>query len=105
MNTPTLPKGRAFECPVCGRHQCVVKDSRPHTLGGVRRRRECHHCKHRWTTYEVTYNEQMETIRLTGMAERFYALSNQNKDIVEAVMDAIMTEDEKRCVFRKPQND
>lgn len=31
---------------------------------GIRRRRECKRCKHRWTTYELTAErvEQLETI-------------------------------------------
>ena len=38
-------------CPQCGYKKSFIKDSRP-VADGIRRRRECENCSHRWTTYE-----------------------------------------------------
>ena len=40
-----------FDCPECGCPENFVPDSRP-VQNGIRRRRECIECGHRWTTYE-----------------------------------------------------
>ena len=41
-------------CPKCGNPQSIVTNSRPtKRKPGVRRRRECCACKHRWTTMEM----------------------------------------------------
>lgn len=40
-------------CPACSAPDSQVSDSRPCEGGnGVRRRRKCPRCEHRWTTYE-----------------------------------------------------
>lgn len=43
-------------CPQCHSNRLDVKDSRPHTLGGVciKRRRQCAVCKEKVITYEIT---------------------------------------------------
>jgi transcriptional regulator NrdR family protein len=43
----------SFLCPSCGTGKGQVKDSRP-TEAGIRRRRVCMSCRHRWTTMEMT---------------------------------------------------
>lgn len=45
-------------CPVCGKRQYKVIETRPTSFRGVgqnirRRRRRCDHCGHRDTTYEI----------------------------------------------------
>jgi transcriptional regulator NrdR family protein len=52
---PTAVAGSdAVNCSLCG-HDSKVLESRPTTDGRpLRRRRECVHCRYRWTTYEVT---------------------------------------------------
>lgn len=43
--------GSSFPCPSCGGGSSV-KDSRP-SGGGIRRRRVCLSCSHRWSTWET----------------------------------------------------
>ena len=43
-----------YSCPQCGGARTDVKDSRPRgEAGGIRRRRLCPSCGHRFTTWEV----------------------------------------------------
>lgn len=61
------------QCPACHHDEAPIIEHR-----GVRRRRECRRCKHRWTTYEITAErlEKLETIEqhaaaiAEAMAER-----------------------------------
>lgn len=41
-------------CDKCGNEFSKIVDSRP-TDGGIRRRRICNICGHKWTTLEVVY--------------------------------------------------
>ena len=41
-------------CPKCNSDQTTVLDTRPSENNGIRRRRECQNCAHRFTTYEYT---------------------------------------------------
>lgn len=66
-------------CPSCGHDHSHVRETRPVTAGGTRRRRVCSKCDHRWTTYEVNYNpadlsvlgkdDQSRIIRLAEVAD------------------------------------
>lgn len=40
-------------CPECGHPHTLNQETRPTREGFVRRRRECHRCSERFTTYEV----------------------------------------------------
>lgn len=46
-----------FPCAECGSKNCHTLDTRGggiiEGLRAYRRRRECKHCTHRWTTYEL----------------------------------------------------
>lgn len=42
-------------CEKCGHDKSYVVDCRP-SADGIRRRRECENCGHRWTTYEFDRN-------------------------------------------------
>lgn len=42
----------SLPCPECGSRETSVKDTRP-TQTGVRRRRECDNCTHRFSTIEL----------------------------------------------------
>jgi transcriptional regulator NrdR family protein len=37
------------KCPVCNHREAPIVEHR-----GIRRRRECGECRHRWTTYEIS---------------------------------------------------
>ncbi len=53
MDALSLEKGLHLKCPFCGDIDDRVVDSRSSSDGAaIRRRRECQHCKRRYTTYE-----------------------------------------------------
>lgn len=43
----------SFSCPKCENEGTRVRDSRPRSEGGVRRRRHCPACDYRFTTVEL----------------------------------------------------
>lgn len=48
-----------MNCPRCHSHRGQVTDSREDDVNHtIRRRRRCPSCGHRWTTYEVTAEDQ-----------------------------------------------
>jgi transcriptional repressor NrdR len=57
-------------CPQCADRETQVIDSRD-THDGVRRRRECLSCKHRFTTYERIEQPHIIVIKKSGDRERF----------------------------------
>ena len=43
-----------MRCPKCGEDNSAVTDSRASArYPGIRRRRQCLSCHHRWSTYEI----------------------------------------------------
>ena len=52
-----------MRCPACGHAEDRVVDSRATREGqAIRRRRECLHCNHRFTTYEYIENAPLLVI-------------------------------------------
>jgi transcriptional repressor NrdR len=51
-----------FNCPMCGESDNTCIDSRP-IENGIRRRRECNACGHRWNTYEFSEATWMENMK------------------------------------------
>lgn len=45
-----------MNCPQCGHEKTEVRDSRPYGET-IRRRRRCHACAHRFSTYEILQEE------------------------------------------------
>lgn len=41
-----------MDCPKCGKKSKVIHSRAMKEEGGIKRRRECVGCKHRWTTYQ-----------------------------------------------------
>ncbi len=61
-----------MRCPFCGMQDTRVNDSRLASEGDqVRRRRECGHCKERFTTYEVAELSLPRIIKRNGVREAF----------------------------------
>jgi transcriptional repressor NrdR len=59
-------------CPACGHAEDRVVDSRATREGqAIRRRRECMHCNHRFTTYEYIENAPLLVIKKDGETEPF----------------------------------
>lgn len=61
-----------MRCPKCSCNDDKVIDSRSVKEGfGVRRRRECLGCGHRFTTLESVSSEDLKVIKLDGSREEF----------------------------------
>ncbi len=61
-----------MKCPACGFLDDKVVDSRTVKEGaGVRRRRVCLNCSHRFTTYEGIIREELRVIKRNGVCEDF----------------------------------
>ena len=61
-----------MKCPYCGELDSKVVDSRPTDEGGsIRRRRECHSCQRRFTTYETVESLPIIVIKKDGGREAF----------------------------------
>ncbi|MCI7643748.1 MAG: transcriptional regulator NrdR [Lentisphaeria bacterium] len=61
-----------MRCPACGCEDDKVVDSRAVKDGaGVRRRRECTRCLHRFTTYEGIIQEELKVVKKNNIREDF----------------------------------
>lgn len=61
-----------MKCPACGFLDDKVVDSRSVKDGaGVRRRRVCLNCSHRFSTYEGIIREELRVVKRTGICEDF----------------------------------
>lgn len=61
-----------MHCPKCSSTETKVIDSRtPNTGGSIRRRRECTHCGHRFSTLEQLLNEGIQVQKRNGNLEPF----------------------------------
>lgn len=61
-----------MRCPFCGFPESKVLDSRPINEGNsIRRRRECHECQKRFTTFEVLESVQIFVNKKNGETELF----------------------------------
>lgn len=61
-----------MKCPHCGRDHDKVIDSRPADAGlGIRRRRACLECGHRFTTYEKYEQKTLYVLKRDGQKEPF----------------------------------
>lgn len=60
-----------MKCPKCNYLDSKVVDSRPTEDGGIRRRRECLSCQHRFTTFEVFETTPIVVIKKNGSRQSF----------------------------------
>lgn len=61
-----------MRCPKCGGQEDRVVDSRASREGAtIRRRRECVHCNHRFTTYEEIERDHLMVLKRDGRREEF----------------------------------
>ena len=61
-----------MRCPTCGCQDDKVIDSRVVKEGaGVRRRRECLNCAHRFTTYESIIQVELKVVKRNNVREDF----------------------------------
>lgn len=84
----TPPAVRACPCPKCGEAQVSVLDTRPtgqHFGWSIRRRRHCHGCGHRFTTWEVTHEALMDIERQS----EFSALTKEQRATLREVADVL----------------
>lgn len=59
-----------MRCPFCGYTESRVIDSRE-SPDGIRRRRECTECGHRFTTYERVHSDSLLVVKRDGRREPF----------------------------------
>lgn len=79
-----------MHCPFCHFEESKVIDTRPTEEGSaIRRRRECIHCKNRFTTYEKVEEIPLIVVKKDGTRESF----NRNK-----VLNGLIRACEKRPV-------
>ena len=55
-------------CPLCQHADSSVIETRQ-TEQGIRRRRECCRCRHRWTTFEISAEQFHENERIKSAAD------------------------------------
>lgn len=60
-----------MRCPYCQHDQSNVLDTTHDARGGVRRRRECEHCKKRFSTYERPILNAPLIVKKDGTREEF----------------------------------
>lgn len=61
-----------MRCPFCGAHDTQVKDSRPtDDHQAIRRRRHCHGCAARFTTFERVQLRELNVLKSQGRREAF----------------------------------
>lgn len=62
----------SMKCPYCGSAESEVVETRAsEDVDTIRRRRECLHCKKRFTTYERIENVNLVVIKKDGRREQF----------------------------------
>jgi transcriptional repressor NrdR len=61
-----------MRCPICGRAESQVRDSRPAEDGAaIRRRRHCPQCGARFTTYERVQLRELTSLKRSGRRAPF----------------------------------
>ncbi len=61
-----------MKCPACAHPESKVVDSRPTAEDtSIRRRRECLHCQHRFTTYEIIEDVPMIVVKKDNSREAY----------------------------------
>lgn len=78
MNSPSIAYA-GYACPHC-QSRTDVKDSRPRTEGGIRRRRVCVACGVRFTTWEVQVGDVADI--LSGVANASPGVVTQAQELV-----------------------
>ena len=90
-----------MKCPSCRKDNDRVLDSRQCDDGfGIRRRRECQSCRHRFTTYERIERTTLKVVKRNGRREPFERLKLKNgleracwkRQISDATLEAIVEE-------------
>lgn len=77
---------KTLTCPECRAGVSKVIDSRPGSNKGVRRRRECLKCQHRWTTVEVSVlNSQRALQQELKVEYRRQIVSSLQEDFRKAI--------------------
>lgn len=74
-------------CPHCQRDVSQVIDSRPCPLG-VRRRRRCCVCGHRWTTHEVAVADKRHLGELHGAVAELEVVADDLAEATRTVAQA-----------------
>lgn len=76
-------------CPKCGSNQHSVTDSRDGGAQGVRRKRQCLACGHRWKTMEVSLGAPV--LRTTEELEALRAENDRLKALLSRATSSLYT--------------
>lgn len=95
-----------MHCPCCKKKATFVIDSRDIDVSTIRRRRECAHCKYRFTTYEKTEPTKLMVIKKDGLLQPYsrdkiaagVALATEKLDISTEQLEAIVDEVERELL-------
>lgn len=95
-----------MKCEMCGHDHSGVTDSRPF-VGGIRRRRQCERCGHRWTTKEypaditsMVGDPYLRKLGITAMIQGYLRLSKYRRRVARDVVAALVLKqriDERRA--------
>ena len=66
-----------LDCPHCGASENRVYDSRANRFG-IRRRRECLNCGHRWVTLEQEEKHYKDAVSRDALVKRFLDMEAVN---------------------------
>ena len=90
-----------MQCPFCGGADSQVKDSRSAEDGGaIRRRRECAHCRARFTTFERVQLRELTVLKRSGARQSFdrakltraITTAARKRPISDEAIDALISE-------------
>ncbi|MDR1017061.1 MAG: transcriptional regulator NrdR [Coriobacteriales bacterium] len=88
-----------MRCPSCGSEDVKVIDSRAaNDDAAIRRRRECEHCGHRFTTYETIQQTPLMVVKSDGSSQVFkrdklmhgLVTACAKRDIAPATLEALV---------------
>ena len=110
-------KHSTSRCPVCGKRQYKVIETRPTSFRGVgqnirRRRRQCDHCGHRDTTYEIPdfmYRQMLEDRKIVERVDNLLGSNGKPVFEIPAVQESNVDCDDCRfnsgnsCSFGLPE--
>ena len=85
-----------MQCPLCSHNKSSVKDCRPTENGRNRRRRHCHNCGHRFTTFEILGVEKDAADEMLAMANSLNSLSPRDMQILRATLNAMQQHGEEK---------
>jgi transcriptional repressor NrdR len=90
-----------MKCPYCNFSDTQVKDSRPAAeSAAVKRRRTCHNCGARFTTYERVENKELKIVKKDGNVKPF-EIAKLSRSLELALRKRPVTKDQIEIMLNK----